>query len=78
MALKRVAGLAVAAVLMTALAASANQPAVKVTDLGLAGPFDSSNAMSLLLVDPWAEADMHVQLVRGYATLDVDADPFGR
>jgi len=75
MALKRVVTAAVAAVLMTALGASANQPEVKVTDLAPAA-FDSSNAVTLLMVDPWAETELRIEQVRGYATLDVDADPF--
>jgi len=74
MALKRVVTVAVAVVLMTALGASANQPEVKVTDL--APVFDSSNAVTLLMVDPWAEAELRIEQVSGYATLDVDADPF--
>ena len=74
MALKRVVTVAVAAVLMTALGASANQPDVKVTDLE--PMFDTSNAVTLLMVDPWAETDLHIRQVQGYATLDVDADPF--
>ena len=76
MALKRLLSVAVAAVLMTALAASANQPQVKVTDLQPAAMFDSSNAVTLLMVDPWAETDLRIEQVRGFATLDVDADPF--
>jgi hypothetical protein len=76
MALKRGVTAAVAAVLMTALGASANQPQVRVTDLQPAAMFDTSNAVTLLMVDPWAEADLRIEQVRGYATLDVDADPF--
>jgi hypothetical protein len=76
MALKRVVTVAVAAVLMTALGASANQPQVKVTDLVPGAMFDTSNAVTLLMVDPWAETELSIQQVTGYATLDVDADPF--
>lgn len=76
MALKRVVTVAVVAVLMTALGASANQPQVKVTDLKPAAMFDTSNALTLLMVDPWAEADLRIEQLHGYATLDVDADPF--
>ena len=76
MALKRVVTAAVAAVLMTALGASANQPEVRVTDLAPAAMFGSSNAVTLLMVDPWAQTDLRIEQVRGYATLDVDADPF--
>jgi hypothetical protein len=76
MAFKRVVTVAVAAVLMTALGASANQPQVKVTDLTPAAMFDTSNAVTLLMVDPWAETELRIEQVQGYATLDVDADPF--
>jgi len=76
MALKRVVTAAVAAVLMTALGAGANQPEVRVTDLAPAAMFESSNAVTLLMVDPWAQTDLRIEQVRGYATLDVDADPF--
>lgn len=76
MAFKRVVFVAMAAVLMTGLGASANQPEVKVTDLKPQAMFDASNALTLLMVDPWAETDMRIEPVRGYATLDVDADPF--
>ncbi|RYI02764.1 MAG: hypothetical protein EON48_16425 [Acetobacteraceae bacterium] len=76
MALKRILSVAAAAVLTTALAASANQPQVRVTDLQPSAMFDSSNAVTLLLVDPWAEAELRIEQVKGFATLDVDADPF--
>jgi len=76
MALKRVLGVALAALLVTGLGASANQPQVKVTDLQPAAMFDASNALTLLLVDPWAETELRLEPLRGYATLDVDADPF--
>ena len=76
MAFKRVVTVALAAVLMTALGASANQPSVKVTDLRTAAVFDTSNAITLLMVDPWAQTDLRIEQVTGYATLDVDADPF--
>jgi len=74
MAIRRVVTVAMAAVLMTALGASANQPNVKVTDLQ--PMFDTSNAVTLLMVDPWAETDLTIEQVNGFATLDVDADPF--
>jgi hypothetical protein len=76
MAFRRVLAVAAAAVLLTALGASANQPDVKVTDLVPSAMFDSSNALTLLMVDPWAAADLSIEPVTGYATLDVDADPF--
>lgn len=76
MAFKRVLAVAAAAVLLTALAASANQPDVKVTDLVPQAMFDTSNALTLLMVDPWAATDLRIEPVTGYATLDVDADPF--
>ncbi len=76
MALKRVLGVALAGLLVTGLGASANQPEVKLTELRLPVVFDTSNALTLLMVDPWAGTNMRIQLVRGFATLDVDADPF--
>jgi len=75
---RRVVFVAVAAaVLLTGLGASANQPQVKLTDLKPAAMFDTSNALTLLMVDPWAETELRIEPVSGYATLDVDADPFG-
>lgn len=76
MAFKRIVGVALAALLMTGLGASANQPEVKVTELQPVAMFDTSNALTLLMVDPWAGTDLRVELVKGFATLDVDADPF--
>ena len=76
MALKHVVGVTLAALLVTGLGASANQPDVRVTDLRPAAMYDASNALTLLLVDPWAETELRIEPVRGYATLDVDADPF--
>ena len=76
MAFKRVVFVAAAAVLLTGLGASANQPEVKVTDLKPAAMFDTSNALRLLMVDPWAASELRIEPVSGYATLDVDADPF--
>ena len=76
MAFKRVALVAVAAVLLGGLVASANQPHVKLTELKLQVLFDTSNALTLLTVDPWAGTDLRIVPVKGYATLDVDADPF--
>jgi hypothetical protein len=76
MAFKRVVLVAMATVLLTGLGASANQPDVKVTDLKPQLMFDTSNALRLLMVDPWAETELRIEPVTGYATLDVDADPF--
>jgi hypothetical protein len=76
MALKRVLTTAVAALLVTALGASANQPEVKVSDLTPMAMLDSSNAVTLLMIDPWAQTDLRIEQVTGYATLDIDADPF--
>lgn len=76
MAFKRVLTVAVATLLLTGLTASANQPEVKLSDLTPLGMFDTSNALTLLMVDPWAETDLRIEPVSGYATLDVDADPF--
>jgi hypothetical protein len=49
---------------------------VKVSDLTPMAMFDSSNAVTLLMIDPWAQTDLRIEQVTGYATLDVDADPF--
>lgn len=76
MAFRRVVLVATAAVLLTGLGAIANQPEVKLADLRPAVMVDTSNALTLLMVDPWAEADMRIEPVKGFATLDVDSDPF--
>ncbi len=76
MAFKRVVFVALAAVLLSGLGASANQPDVKLADLKPQAMFDASNALTLLMVDPWAEADLRIVPVKGFVTLDVDADPF--
>jgi hypothetical protein len=76
MAFKRLVLVASAAVLLTGLGASANQPEVKLADLRPGVVFDTSNALTLLMVDPWAETDLRIEPVKGFATLDVDSDPF--
>lgn len=76
MAFKRVALVAMAAVLLSGLGASANQPDVKLADLKAQVVFDTSNALTLLMVDPWLGTELRIVPVRGFATLDVDADPF--
>lgn len=76
MAFKRVALVAMAAVPLSGLGASANQPDVKLTDLQPQVMFDTSNALTLLMVDPWLGTDLRIVPVKGFATLDVDADPF--
>ena len=68
---------AAAAVLLTGLGASANQPEVRLSDLKPMALIDSSNALTLLMIDPWAATDLRIEPVAGYATLDTDADPFG-
>ena len=37
---------------------------------------DAAKVLSLLVLDPYEETDMKVQLPEGFATLDVDGDPF--
>lgn len=37
---------------------------------------DTAKVLSLLILDPYAETRMKVELPEGFATLDVDADPF--
>ena len=56
------------------IAVFANQPAVKLSELAPA--FDNQQALALLLLDPYAETALSVTLPAGFATLDVDADPF--
>ncbi|MBK8084355.1 MAG: hypothetical protein IPK28_11420 [Devosia sp.] len=63
--------LAGAVLLLGSLAASANQPAeVMLSDLAVGG------ALTVLLMDPYAATEWTLELPQGYATLDVDADPF--
>jgi hypothetical protein len=57
------------AVLLTSLA-SASQPEVKLADLR------EAQVLDVLLMDPYAATEMTVALPEGFATLDVDADPF--
>ena len=56
------------------IAVFANQPAVKLSELAPA--FNTQHAPALLLLDPYAETALSVTLPAGFATLDVDADPF--
>lgn len=65
--------LASALVLFGSLAASANQPEdVKLSDL------DAGSVLTVLLMDPYAATEWTVVLPEGFATLDVDADPFAQ
>ncbi len=73
---KRVVFLAAAAVVLTGLGASANQPTVRLADLKPMVLLDTSNALTLLMVDPWAATDLRIEPLKGYATLDINADPF--
>ncbi|MBN9307962.1 hypothetical protein [Devosia sp.] len=54
------------------LAVLASQPRLPVRP-----SLDTAKVLSLLVLDPYAETDMKVRLPQGYATLDVDGDPFG-
>jgi hypothetical protein len=53
------------------LAVLANQPRVPEKP-----SLDAARVLSLLVLDPYEATDMQVELPQGYATLDVDADPF--
>lgn len=70
MGFKRIAAIAGTALVLTSLAASANQPAVKLADLRQA------QVLEVLLMNPYLASELYLQLPGGFATLDVDADPF--
>ena len=66
-----VAAIGIAAVALP-LAVLASQPRVPQRP-----SLDTAKVLSLLVLDPYEETDMKVRLPQGFATLDVDADPFG-
>ncbi len=53
------------------IAVLASQPRVPRTP-----SLEATKVLSLLVIDPYEASDMQVDLPQGYATLDVDADPF--
>jgi hypothetical protein len=68
-----------AAIGLAALVSSlaiASQPEVKLDDLGPGDGYGSDFPLHLLMLDPYAASEMQITLPTGYATLDVDADPF--
>ena len=59
------------------LAVFASQPAVKLGALKPAPSLSTAQVLSMLVLDPRESApDFRVELPKGFATLDVDADPF--
>ena len=66
------------AALALPLAVFASQPAVKLGALKPAPSLSTAQVLSMLVLDPRESApDFSVELPKGFATLDVDADPFG-
>ena len=60
------------------LAVFASQPDVKLGALKPAPSLAKAQVLSMLMLDPRESApEFTVTLPEGYATLDVDADPFG-
>jgi hypothetical protein len=53
------------------LAVVASQPAVK-----RAPSLETAQVLSMLVLDPYENTELSVTLPEGFATLDVDADPF--
>lgn len=58
------------------IAVFASQPAVRLGALKPAPSLSSGQVLSMLLLDPHESSEFTVNLPRGFATLDVDADPF--
>lgn len=56
--------------------ALASQPEVKLDQLAPLDRVGHRVVLDVLLPDPYAASDMRIELPSGYATLDVDADPF--
>jgi hypothetical protein len=70
----QIKSIVIAAALAVALpiAVLASQPPAPVR-----ASLDTARVLSLLVLDPYESTEMRVELPKGYATLDVDADPFG-
>lgn len=65
-----IAAVGIAAVALP-LAVLASQPPVKRIP-----SIEATKVLSLLVVDPYEKTEMGVKLPKGFATFDVDADPF--
>lgn len=60
------------------IAVFASQPAVKLAALKPSPSLSSAQVLSMLMLDPRETgAEFTMTLPQGFATLDVDADPFG-
>ena len=53
------------------IAVFANQPRGPVKP-----SLDGTKVLSMLVLDPYEATDLRVELPQGFATLDMDADPF--
>ena len=71
-----VAAIGLAAVALP-LAVLASQPPVQLSELQRAPSLSTAQVLSMLLLDPRETTEFSVKLPEGFATLDVDADPFG-
>lgn len=71
MQIKIIIAAATLAAIALPIAVLANQPRVPTRP-----SLDTARVLSLLVLDPYEETGMQVQLPKGFATLDVDADPF--
>ena len=71
MQIKAIVAIATLAALALPIAVFASQPRVPAKP-----SLDAAKVLSLLVLDPYEETNMKVELPRGFATLDVDADPF--
>lgn len=54
------------------LAVFAGQPAMRGTP-----SLQTAQVLSMLMLDPYETTQLSVKLPQGFATLDVDGDPFG-
>lgn len=71
MQLKAIVAIATLAALALPIAVFANQPRLPAKP-----SLDATKILSLLVLDPYAASEMKLELPQGFATLDVDADPF--
>lgn len=71
MQIKAIVAIAVLVALALPIAVFASQPRMVQKP-----SIEATKVLSLLVIDPFEETDMQVQLPQGFATLDVDADPF--
>ena len=71
MQIKAIIAIATLAALALPIAVFASQPRVAAKP-----SIEATKVLSLLVVDPFEATDLRVELPQGFATLDVDADPF--